>query len=153
MSNTYSEISESADKRRKCYVDYPKGKYKPTCLIHGPGHSSDKYKVLGDFGSNYAKIRHTNNRGHKPENRNKYTRQQYNNAIVIIAVNEIILQENNKVSAGTEAQKIIVSGFDENNLYQIDNMSLKEKKENLNYISVSLNANSKSHIILKFRII
>ena len=151
MSNTYSEMSESAEKRRKIYVDYPKGKSKPTCLIHGPGHSSDKYKVLGDFGSKYSKIRHTNNRGQNPENRNKYTRQQYNNAIVNSAVDEIILQENNKLSDGTEAQDIIESEFDDNDLYWIDNMSLEEKKVNVNYISVCLDANSKRHIILKPR--
>ena len=51
LSNTYSEMSESSEKRRKTYVDNPKGKSKPTCLIHGPGHSPDKYKVLRDFGS------------------------------------------------------------------------------------------------------
>ena len=149
MSNTYSEMSESSDKRRKIYVDYPKGKSKPTCIIHGSRHLSDKYKVLGDFGSKYAKIRHTNNRGHNPSNRNKYTRQQYNNTIVNSSVDEITLQENDKVSAGTEAQEIIESEFDDNNLYRIDSMSLEKKKENLNYISVSFNANSKIHIILK----
>ena len=60
-------MSESSDNRRKRYVDYSKGKSKPTCIILGPGHSSDKYKVLGDFVSNYANIRHTNNRGHMDE--------------------------------------------------------------------------------------
>ena len=121
-------MSESADKRRKRYVDNQKGKYKTTCLIQGPGHSSDKYKVLGDFGYKYAKISHYKNRGHKPANKNKYTRQQYNNAIVNSAVDYIILQENNKVSAGIEVQEIIESEFDENNLYRIYNMSLEEKK-------------------------
>ena len=101
MLNTYSEMSESSDKRRKIYVDYPEGKSKPTCIIHGSRHSSDKYNVLGYFGSKYAKIRHTNNRGNNPSNRNKYTRQQYNNTIVNSSVDEITLQENNKVSAGT----------------------------------------------------
>ena len=119
---------ESSDNRRKRYVDYSKGKSKPTCLILGPGNSSDKYKVLGDFGSKYAKTRHTNNRGHNHKNINEYTRQQYNNTIVNSAVDEIILQENNKVSAGTEAQKIIESEFDENSLYRIDNMSLEKKR-------------------------
>ena len=78
-----------------------------TCLLLGPGHSSDKYKVQGDFGSKYAKIRHTNNRGHNHENSNKYTRQHYNNTIVNSAVDEIIVQENNKVSAWTESQEVI----------------------------------------------
>ena len=82
MSNTYSETSESSDKCRKIYVDHSKGKSKTTCLIHVPGHSSDKYKVLGDFGSEYAKIRHYNNSRHNPENKTQYTRHQYNNDIV-----------------------------------------------------------------------
>ena len=122
-------MSKSSNKCRKRYVDNPKGKSKPTCLIYVPGHSSDKYKVLGDFGSKYAKIRHYNNRGHNPENKTKYTRQQYNNDIVNSAVDQILLKEDNKVSAGTEAQEIIESEFDENDLYRIDNVSLKEKKE------------------------
>ena len=37
-SNNHPKTSESSDKRRKIYVDYPKGKYKATCIIHGPGH-------------------------------------------------------------------------------------------------------------------
>ena len=56
-SNTYSETSESASKHRKIYVDYPKGKFKPTCLINGPGNSSDECKVLGYYGSKYVKSR------------------------------------------------------------------------------------------------
>ena len=27
-----------------------------TCLIHGPGHSSDEYKVLNYFGTKYSKV-------------------------------------------------------------------------------------------------
>ena len=100
MSNTYSEMSESADKHRKIYVYHTDCNSKPRYLIHGPGHSSGKYKVLGDSGSNQVKIRHTNNRGHNPANRNKYTRKRYNNDIVNSEVDEIILQENDKVSAG-----------------------------------------------------
>ena len=46
---------------------------------------------------------------------------------------------------------MIESEFDENDLYRIDNKSLEEKKKNLTYISVSLNANSKIHIRLKSR--
>ena len=98
-------MSESSDNRRKRYVYHPKGKSKPTCLIHGPGNSSDKYKVLGDFGSKYAKIRHTNNRGHN--HKNEYSWQQYNNNIVNSVVDEIIVQENNKVSAGIESQRLL----------------------------------------------
>ena len=52
-------MSERSGKRRKISVDYLKGKYKPTCLIYGPGHSSDECKVLGEFVSKYSKIRTT----------------------------------------------------------------------------------------------
>ena len=48
-------MSESANKHRERYVDYPKGMSKPTCLMHRPGHLSYEYKVLGDFGSKYVK--------------------------------------------------------------------------------------------------
>ena len=84
-----------------------------------------------DIGSKYAKIRHYNNRGHNPSNKNEYTRQQYNNSVVNSAVDDIIFQEYNKVSSGTESQEIIESEFDENDLYRIDNMSIEEKKEKL----------------------
>ena len=63
-SNTYSEMSEGSENCRKIYVDYPKRKSKPTCLIHEPGHSSYECKILGDFGSKYVKSRPTKDRGH-----------------------------------------------------------------------------------------
>ena len=37
---TLPERGESAGKRRKSHVDSPTGKSK-TCLVHGPGHSSE----------------------------------------------------------------------------------------------------------------
>ena len=40
--NTESNMSESADKRRNSYVDHHKDISNQTCLIHGPGHSSDE---------------------------------------------------------------------------------------------------------------
>ena len=43
----------------------------------------------------------------------------------------MLLQENNKVSAEEEAHKNIEFYFDENDMYQIDNMSLEDKKENI----------------------
>ena len=43
--NTYSDMSESAGKRKKKYVDCPKDISKLTCIIHGPGNSSDECKV------------------------------------------------------------------------------------------------------------
>ena len=47
-SYTQPVTRESADKRQKRYVDGSKSKSK-ACLIHGPGHYSDEFKVLGEF--------------------------------------------------------------------------------------------------------
>ena len=68
-------------------------------------------------------------------------------------MDEIILKENNKVSAEEEAHENTESDFDENDLYQIDNMSLDEKKEKMNDVSVRLNENSKIHMRLKARMV
>ena len=57
------------------------------------------------------------------------------------------------MKVGTEAQEMIEPEFDENELYDIDNMSLKEKRENLDDASVRLNENSKIHMILKSRMV
>ena len=65
----------------KRYGDYLKGKSKPICLIHGPGNSSDEYKVLVYSGSKYAKIVPTKDRSHDPVKINKFNRQQENNYI------------------------------------------------------------------------
>ena len=74
-----------------------------TCLIHGPGHSSDECKVLGDFDHEYAKGKLTKDHGNNPVPRNKFNRQQENNAIVNNEVDEILLNETQKVSASKEA--------------------------------------------------
>ena len=63
LSDTCSEMSESASKCRKRYVDHPKDRFKITHIIHGPGKFSDECKVLGDFGSKYSRIRTTKDRG------------------------------------------------------------------------------------------
>ena len=49
-SQTHSVMGESTNKRIKWYVDLLSGEFK-ICIIHGPGHSSDECKVLGDFGA------------------------------------------------------------------------------------------------------
>ena len=64
------EKGEIADKRRKRHVDSPTGKSK-ICLIHGPGHSTEECKILGDLGTNYANIRPTKYRGSSPLPRKK----------------------------------------------------------------------------------
>ena len=41
-------------KCKKCYVGCPSNTLPLTCLIHGPGQSSDKYTFLGNFGKKYS---------------------------------------------------------------------------------------------------
>ena len=36
---------------------FPRDRSKITCLIHGTGHYSEKFKVLNEFGTRYAAIR------------------------------------------------------------------------------------------------
>ena len=83
---------------------------------------------MGFFGSKYAKSRPTKDHDNDNKNRNKFNRHQDNNAIVKQSVDGILHQENNKVSAEEEVHKNTKSDFDENNLYQVDNMSLDDKK-------------------------
>ena len=92
-------MSESTCKLRERYVDPTKDKYKQTCIIHGPIHSSDEYKVLGYFNSKYSRSRPTKDRGKDPIKMKKFNINQENNYMFQHAVGEIILQKNNKLSA------------------------------------------------------
>ena len=65
-SNTYSKTIERSGKHRKRYVYNTRDISKHTFIIHGPGHSSDECKVLGVFGFESSKIRHTKVRRHDP---------------------------------------------------------------------------------------
>ena len=124
-------MSESAGKRRYIYIDYPKGNSKTICLIHGPIHSSDECKVLGDFDSKYVIKRHTKDFGHDTVKINKFNRQQDNNAIVNSEVDELLLKENQKVNDEKEEHENSESDFDESELYQINNISLDYTKVQL----------------------
>ena len=84
---------------------------------------------MGDFGSKYSKIRTVKYRDHDPATGKKFNRHQENIAIVNHAVDEIIESE-----------------IDDNDLYEIDNMSLDKKKKINNDVSVSLKENSKKNI-------
>ena len=57
-----------------------------------------KYKVLGDFGSKYARSRPTKDRGQDPANRNKFNSQQESNDIVNNTVDKISPQKYETVS-------------------------------------------------------
>ena len=54
-----------------------------------------------------------------------------NNVIINNVVDEIRLNETQKVSTEREAPEFLDSDFDENDLYQDEKMSLKETKEKL----------------------
>ena len=58
-------------------------------------------------GAMYEKSVPTKDHGRDPSTRNKFNINQENNAIFNHAVDEIILQENNKVSAEAEAHENI----------------------------------------------
>ena len=73
--------------------------------------------------------------------------------IVNNAVDEILLTENQKVSSVREAPDYLDSGYDDNNVYQVDKISLEETKEKLECISVCLNTNINIHILLKIEMI
>ena len=57
LSNCFSDMGKHSGKRKQRYVDHPRDQSKLTCLIHGPGNSSDERKVLNDFSTEYAKGR------------------------------------------------------------------------------------------------
>ena len=92
------EKGERAGKSIKQHI-YSSTEKSKTCLIHGPGYSSEERKVLGDFGTKYANIRPTKDRGSSPVPRKKINRQQENNSIVNNILDEIILNETQKLSA------------------------------------------------------
>ena len=91
--------------------------------IHCPVNSSDECKFLGYFGSRCAKIRPTKDCGHNPANKRKFNRHHNH------SLDKIIPQENSKLSAEAEVHDNIESEIDYNDLYQIDNMSIDDKKE------------------------
>ena len=122
-STTHSNTSESSGKRRKRFVDNPKDISKLTCLIYSPGHYSDKCKVLDDFGAKYAKDRTTKNHTHDPATNKKFVRQQEKNYVIQHAFDEIILQENEKLSVKDETHENIDDEFDEDEMYKLENES------------------------------
>ena len=105
-----------------------------TCLTHGLGHSSDECKVLGNFGAKYAKSQPTKDRRIKPVPIKILNKQQENRIIINNAVDEILFNETKKVSAvNHEAPDFLEMDYDENDLYQMENMSLDETKEKIDW--------------------
>ena len=143
-------MSKSSDNHRKTYVDYSAGMSK-TCLIHGPGNSSDECKILGDFGCKYVKSIPTKDRGHDTVPGNKFNRQKEHNSIFNSKADEILLHENQKVSAQKEAPEHINLNFDENGIYQIDNTSIEETKEKLERHKGAFECELKSTYVIENR--
>ena len=88
-------------------------------------------KVLGYFGAKYSKCKPTKDHGNNPIPRKKNNRQPENNAIINNVVDEIPLNETQKVSAAREAPEFLESDCDENNIYQVEKISLEETKEKI----------------------
>ena len=120
-------MNQSSDNIRKRYAYHPKDRSKHTCIINGPGNLSDECKVLGDFGYKYYKNRPTKDSGHETATKEKFNRQQENNAIVNHVVYGKVLKKKN-VSAEAEAYENIDYEIYNNNLYQIDIISLDYNK-------------------------
>ena len=68
-------------------------------------------------------------------------------------MDEILLHEIQKVSAVKEVSGFLESDYNDNRLYQVENLFLKRLIKNLNAVSVRFNANRKLHIGSKIGII
>ena len=86
-------MGKHAGRCKKRYVDCPIEISQLTCLIHGPGHSSDECKVLDNFGTKYAKCRPFKESRVNPTTKKKYKKKQQVNSIVQQLVDYIILQK------------------------------------------------------------
>ena len=81
-------------------------------------------------------------------------RQQGNNTIVNNAVDEILLNETQKLCAmNHEAPAFLDSEYNENDLYQVDKMIFEETKKNLTGVIMRLNTNRKNHMGLTIEMI
>ena len=92
-------MGQCTGKRKQSYVNHPRDRSKPTCLIYGHGNSSDECKLQTDFGTKYVKSRPFKERKQYPTSNKKFEKDQEVNAIFQHAVNEIILQETEKGNA------------------------------------------------------
>ena len=68
-------------------------------------------------------------------------------------MNEILLQENQKLFSEKEAHENTEFYFDDSKLYQVNNMIIKDTKIKLNDVSMRLNENLKIHMGLETKMI
>ena len=98
-----------------------------TCLIHGPGNSSDECKVLGEFGDKYAKGKPKKDYGNRPIPRKKINRQQKITLLLIMWwMKSYLTKHKSKCCKGST--KVLDSVYDENDIYQVEMMSIEETK-------------------------
>ena len=83
-------------KRKQRYVYHPRDLSKLTCLIHGPLHSSDEFKVFNYFVTTYTKDRPFEGLRQDTTFKKKIGKKQDVNNIVQHSVDDIILQEREK---------------------------------------------------------
>ena len=92
--------------------------------MHGPGYSSDKCKVLGDFDTKYAKVSPSKYHRQEPATNMNFGRNQENNDTVQHEVDEIILQDNKNLSVKDETHESIDYEFNEYELYELGKIIL-----------------------------
>ena len=98
-------------------------------MIHCIGNSSEECKVLGEYGAKYAASQRTKDHGRNPLPRKRFQKNQENHAIINNVVDDILLNEPKKVSAvNHEAPDFLENDYDENDLYQVENVSHDENK-------------------------
>ena len=137
-SNTHPAKDESACKRSKLYL-HQLNRASKYYMIHGLGHSSDEFNILGEFRTKYAADQPTKNRGSNPIPKKGYQEKQDNRAIIDNMVDELHVVESKNLSAiNHEAPEFLESDYNSNDLYQVENMSLGETKEKYNGVSVRL---------------
>ena len=64
-------------------------------------------------------------------------------------MDEILINEIQKISAAREAQELLDSGFNENGLYQVDKMSLEDTNEKLEWRNRVFECEQNNHMGLK----
>ena len=47
-------MGKRSGKRNQGYVDHPRRISQLTCLVHDPGYSSNKFKLINNFGTKYT---------------------------------------------------------------------------------------------------
>ena len=114
-------------------------------MIHGAGNCYDEYKVLDEFGTKYDAAQTSKDHGSDPIPRKRLWKKQENHTIINNVVDELRMIESKKVSdVNHESLEFLESDCNDNELYQVENMSLNDTKKIMNDVSVRLN--TKVHI-------